>query len=69
VKNEKKQAEVSTVVCNHIGWQDIFNLQMSSLHPSYLAKEGARNITFISLIMNALQCIYVNRGGTEKERD
>ena len=68
VKKSKKP-NISTVVCNHLGFQDIFNLSISPIHPGYVAKVEAKNILLINYCMHAIQCIFVNRGGTEEERN
>ena len=68
VKKQKKP-NISTVVCNHLGFQDILNLCISPIHPGYVAKAEAQNLLLINLCMHAIQCIFVNRGGTEAERN
>ena len=42
---------------------------VSPLHPGFVAKTEAKNIPFMNTAMHAISCIFVNRGGTEAERN
>ena len=59
----------SSVVCNHIGFMEIINLICSPLHPSFTPKASVREIPLGSSIPNSLQCIYVDRAGSQSARD
>jgi|LakMenEpi03Aug12_release.lakeMendotaPanAssembly.Ray.scaffolds.fasta_scaffold2629406_1 hypothetical protein len=43
-------ANVSTVVCNHIGFHDIINLVLSPLHPSFTPKIELRDAPLIGIL-------------------
>jgi len=42
---------------------------LSPLHPGYTPKAELRQMLFVGLLCEAQNSIYINRGGTEKERD
>lgn len=48
---------------------EIINLICSPLHPSFTPKAAVREIPLGSSIPNSLQCIYVNRAGSQEARD
>ena len=59
----------STVVCNHIGLVEILNQVCSPLHPSFTPKAGLKAIPIFRGIAESLQSIFVERAGTEAERN
>lgn len=56
-------------MCNHFGFTEIFNLVLSPLHPGFTPKIEAKQMWFIGKIVEASECVYVNRGGTEAEKN
>jgi 1-acyl-sn-glycerol-3-phosphate acyltransferase len=52
---------ISTIVCNHVGWFEIFSLIMSPLHPAFTPKSEIRNVPVIASLTQGLQSLYVPR--------
>lgn len=65
----REGANISTVICNHLGFTEGFNLLLSPLHPAFAAKESLRKAPIFGKLGEGLQAIFVNRGGTEEERN
>lgn len=61
-------AKVSTVVCNHTGFEEIYNMLLSPLTPGFCAK-AEMGKTVMGPLIESTQGLYINRGGTEEERD
>lgn len=59
----------STVVCNHVGFMEICNQLCSPIFPSFTPKSQVQQIPIASGIAVALQSMYVERAGTNEERD
>ena len=59
----------STIVCNHIGFFEIMNFIASPMHPSFTPKADVAKIPVASAIADALQYMYVERGGSESARN
>ena len=69
MKKRPEGAKVSTIVCNHIGFFEIINLLLSPLFPSYLAKSDLADAPLVGSGIKGLQSIFVNRAGTEEEKN
>jgi len=73
VENEeapmRRRFNISTVVCNHVGFIECMGLVLSPLHPGFTPKIELKSLPLISDLCIGLQSIFINRGGTEAERD
>jgi hypothetical protein len=58
----------STYVSNHTSWLDIL-LQIAYNRPAFTPKKELRKIPLFGLLVEALGCIFIARGGTEEERN
>ena len=58
----------SVVVSNHTGWVEGFGL-LSKYCPSFSAREESLSVPVFSTLLNALQTLYMPRGGTQADRD
>jgi 1-acyl-sn-glycerol-3-phosphate acyltransferase len=58
----------STYVCNHSSWLDII-LMIAYNKPAFTPKQELKKIPLFGLLVEALGCIFIARGGTEEERD
>jgi 1-acyl-sn-glycerol-3-phosphate acyltransferase len=61
--------KVSTIVCNHTGLSECLNLVLSPLFPAFTPKAELKNVPFIGTFARGFQSIFVNRAGTEEERN
>jgi 1-acyl-sn-glycerol-3-phosphate acyltransferase len=44
-------------------------MMVSPLHPCYAAKAEIKNLPIIGVACEAMQCIFIDRGGTEEQRN
>jgi 1-acyl-sn-glycerol-3-phosphate acyltransferase len=58
----------STYVSNHTSWMDIL-LMIAYNRPAFTPKHNLKKIPLFGLLVQALGCIFVARGGTEEERN
>jgi hypothetical protein len=58
----------STYVSNHTSWLDIIFL-ISYIRPAFTPKAVLRKIPIFGVIVQALGCIFIARGGNEEERN
>ena len=58
----------STYVSNHTSWLDII-LMVSYIKPAFTPKSVLKKIPVVGLLVMALGCITISRGGTEEERN
>ena len=63
------QANVSTVICNHVGFIECLGLILSPLHPGFCPKIELSRVPLISTLAHGLQSIFIDRAGTEAERN
>jgi len=67
-KAEHKEAKTtSTIVCNHVSWVDGLVL-IKTILPAFAPKEELSGIPLVSHMLNALDSIYMPRGGTPEGR-
>jgi len=59
----------STIVCNHTGWMEILNQLISPISPSFTPKATIKKLPIASGISQAIQSMYVERTGTEEEKE
>ena len=67
-RNDEQPKYVSTFISNHISWADII-VYLNQYQPAFAAKKELRNIPVFGLLCQALGCIFISRGGTDKEKD
>ncbi len=58
----------STYVSNHTSWLDVI-LLISQICPAFTPKDVLRRIPIFGILVMALGCIMIARGGTEEERN
>ena len=72
-QNTFKGKRVSTIVSNHVGAVDIFTCASSGSYCSFTPDVGIRKFMglgkILVLMCEALQCIYVDRGGSKEHHD
>jgi len=61
----KEQKPTSVIVCNHLGFFEIYGLLMSPLFPSFCAKAEFKSVPFFSAILRGIQCLFIQRGNAE----
>ena len=66
-KKEKGVKMTSTIICNHVSWLDGMVL-LKSLFPAFAPKEELSHVPFMSNLLNAVDSIYMPRGGTEESK-
>ena len=59
----------STIVCNHIGFTECLNQVCTPLSPSFTPNAGVKDIPAISAICESIQSLYMDRAGTEEEKN
>lgn len=64
----REGANISTVICNHLGFTEGFNLLLCPLHPSFAAKDSLRKLPIFGKLCEGHQTLFVNRAGTAEER-
>ena len=57
----------STVICNHTGWLEGFALTKENT--CFSGKEEAQRIPIFGTLLNALNTLYMPRGGSQEARD
>ena len=60
---------VSTAICNHTGFAEGFALTASHLRCGYTAKGAVERMPVFGLLFIAMDCLFINRGGTQEDRD
>ena len=60
---------VAVIVCNHIGWPEIFNLVVSPIFPGFTPKKEIVDIPFAGTIATGLSSLFVSRGSNPEERE
>ena len=58
----------STVVCNHIGFCEIFALISSPLHCGFAPKEDLKDAPLVGKLCVGLQSLFIHRGADEEAR-
>jgi len=58
----KQLKPTSTIVCNHIGFFEVYTLIISSLSSCFCAKSEFKQVPFFSGILIGLQCLFITRG-------
>jgi 1-acyl-sn-glycerol-3-phosphate acyltransferase len=66
-KNEKKITRTSTIICNHVSWLDPVVL-IKNVRPAFSPSAEFRNLPLLSNLINALDSIYIPRGGSEEKK-
>jgi hypothetical protein len=64
-KNPKKPKRVSTIVSNHCCWLDCPAL-IKTIRPAFSPSAEFRNLPLLSNLIDALDSIYIPRGGSEE---
>ena len=59
----------AVIVCNHIGWPEIFNLVCSPIFPGFTPKKEIVEIPFAGTIARGLQSLFVSRTADPGERE
>lgn len=67
-RNSVKWLRTSTIICNHVSWLDTAVL-MKNVRPAYGASSEFQNAPILSTLINALDGIYIPRGGTRKKKE
>ena len=57
----------STMVCNHVSWLDTVIL-IKNLSPAFAPSSELGRLPVLSTLMEALDSIYIPRGGNEESR-
>ena len=60
---------VAVIVCNHLGWPEIFNLVCCPIFPGFTPKKEIVEIPFAGVIARGLQSLFVSRGANPEERE
>ena len=60
--------KASTVVANHQCWLDSLILICTPLFPGFAAKVETKKVWVLASLIDALQSLYISRGGTDEER-
>lgn len=66
--DQLKTDDYSTVICNHVGWIDILYLSATT-NASFVSKDSVRKIPFLGAVAQAMNHVFINRGGTKEERE
>lgn len=64
LQDYKAPKKVSTLVCNHISYQDIMNLVASPLIPAFTPMAGVKKVPGLKTFCDGLQSIYIERGAS-----
>ena len=59
----------AVVICNHLGFIEILALVCSPLCPGFTPKAELENVPLVGKIARGLQSLFLNRGGTQAEKD
>ena len=59
----------AVVICNHLGFIEILNLVCSPLCPGFTPKAELEKVPLVGKIARGLQSLFLNRGGTQAQRD
>lgn len=51
-----------------MGWLEVLGLIVSPLHPGFVPTIGYKNAPILGPLIAGLQCVFVDRGGTEEGR-
>ena len=65
---ELKSNVYATVICNHIGWVDIFYLQ-SITKGSFCAKRSVKSIPLVGKIVDTMETVWIDRANKENNKD
>lgn len=60
--------KASTIVANHQCWLDSLILICTPLFPGFAAKVETKKVWVLASLIDALQSLYISRGGTDEER-
>jgi len=66
-KELTKPKRVSTIVSNHTCWLDVVAL-IKTIKPAFSPSAEFRNIPLLSNLIDALDSIYIPRGGSEEKK-
>jgi 1-acyl-sn-glycerol-3-phosphate acyltransferase len=66
-KNERKINRTSTIISNHVSWLDPVVL-IKNVRPAFSPSAEFRNLPLLSNLINALDSIYIPRGGSEEKK-
>lgn len=66
---KRGQGNFSTVISNHTGPFEAWNILCSELYPSFTPKDPIKRIPIASGILFALQSLFISRANTEEQRD
>ena len=61
----RRRSNISTVICNHVGFIECIGLVLSPLHPGFTPKIELKSVPLISSLAYGLQSIFIDRVGTE----
>ena len=54
IKIKKQGQNVSTIVCNHLGFHEIINMILSPLHPGFTPKSDLAKAPFVGTLAKGL---------------
>lgn len=57
------------IVCNHIGFLELFALVNSPMHPCFTPRKSFESNLLLGPLVKGLQSLFVDRGGTLEERE
>mmetsp|Transcript_96418 Transcript_96418/g.132770 ORF Transcript_96418/g.132770 Transcript_96418/m.132770 type:complete len:206 (+) Transcript_96418:18-635(+) len=63
-EHEKPIKKVSTFVMNHWSLVDVICLTSTNIQPAFCAKAELRKIPIVGMLVELLQCIFIERAGT-----
>lgn len=66
-KYAKKIKRTSTIVCNHISWLDPVVL-IKEIRPAFAPSAEFRNVPLLGSLIDAIDSIYIPRGGSEEKK-
>jgi len=66
-KNEKKIIRTSTIISNHVSWLDPV-IMIKNIRPAFSPSIEFKNLPLLGNLIDALDSIYVPRGGSEENK-
>ena len=67
LETQDNSIRTSTLVCNHVSWLDTVIL-IRNLSPAFAPSSELGKLPVLSTLMEALDSIYIPRGGNEESR-